>query len=113
MTCSGPVPAHALALPDTVRAEASLYNTAKRGYDKAKTHSNDRPSAKGAHDGCLAKDSRDARATGVFQSRREPGFRGAVSLTGLASGVLLLVIAIYHRELKGRTCAECRAKQAL
>ena len=45
MTCSGPVPTHALALPNTVRAEASLYNTAKRGYDKAKTHSNERPMA--------------------------------------------------------------------
>lgn len=93
MTCSGPVPAHALALPDTVRAEASLYNTAKRGYDKAKTHSTDHPSAPEGQDGSLAKDSRDARATGVFQSRREPGRSGAVSLTGLTSGVLLLVIA--------------------
>ena len=106
MTCSGPVPAHALALPDTVRAEASLYNTAKRGYDKAKTHSDDHPSAQGGQDGSLAKDSRDARATGVLQSRTEPGRSGAVSLTGLASGVLLMAIATYRRELKGRTCAK-------
>lgn len=93
MTCSGPVPAHALALPNTVRAEASLYNTAKRGYDKAKTHSNERSMAMIGRDGGAAPDSRDARATGVFQSRREPGRSGAVSLTGLTSGVLLLVIA--------------------
>lgn len=30
---------HAPTLPNMIRARASLYNTAKRGDDKAKTHS--------------------------------------------------------------------------
>lgn len=95
MTCSGPVPTHALALPNTGQAEASLYNTAKRGHDKAKTHSGRRRGDFGGRDRGAEPDSRDARATGVFQSRMEPGPDGAVSLTGLTSGVYLLGIATF------------------
>jgi hypothetical protein len=48
------------------RAEARLYNTAKRGDDKAKTHSA-AAAGFGGRDG-TGVGLRDARATGVFQN---------------------------------------------
>jgi len=95
VTCSGPVPTHALAHPKPGQTEASLYNTAKRGYDKAKTHSGLRSEITRAPDGGAVANSRDARATGVFQSRAEPPVRRTVSLTGLTSGVYLQGIATF------------------
>ena len=93
MTCSGPVPTHALAPPNPDGTEATLYNTAKRGYDKAKTHSKWRPGVRVSPDRGRGMESRDARATGVFPSRVEPPPGAVVSLTGSVSDVYLSMIA--------------------
>lgn len=86
---------HAPTPPNVIRATASLYNTAKRGDDKAKTHSNPRvgPTRVGIEPG--RSSPRDARATGVLQSRVELGVSGAVSLTGTDSGVYLIAVTTF------------------
>lgn len=86
---------HAPTLPNMIRAGTSLYNTAKRGDDKAKTHSI--PRAGSTRAGILPglPPPRDARATGVLQSRTELRVSGAVSLTGMDSGVYLIAVTTF------------------